>query len=73
MAAQSATSSRAIVNTKKTLEDSGVKILGAVLNKVRYEKTGYGGYGKYYGGYYGSYYGGYYGRDKEDEEDSKQN
>ncbi len=66
VAAQSTTSSRAIVNTKKTLEDSGVKILGAVLNKVRYEKTGYGGYGRYYGSYYGGYYGKYHGRDEEE-------
>ncbi|MGN0435513.1 MAG: CpsD/CapB family tyrosine-protein kinase [Wujia sp.] len=42
--------------TKKQLDMAGVKILGAVLNRVKMEK---GHYGKYYGNYYGSYYGNY--------------
>lgn len=61
--AQNATSSRAIINTKRTLEDSGVKILGAVLNKCRFEESQYG---HYYGKYYGKYYGNYYGRDDDE-------
>ena len=56
VAAQNATSSRAIINTKRTLEDSGVRILGAVLNKVKFE-------GSRYGGYYG-----HYGHDNDDDE-----
>lgn len=44
-----ATSRRAAVNVKKQLEMSGCKILGAVLNKVKVEKSGY--YYKYYGEY----------------------
>lgn len=68
VAAQNATSSRAIVATKKTLEESGVKILGSVLNKVKFEHSHYGGYyGSYYKGYYGSYYGEYYGRAENEE------
>lgn len=63
---QNSTSSRAIINTKRTLEESGVKILGGVLNKVKRENSRYG---SYYKGYYGSYYGDYYGR--ESEENSK--
>ena len=59
VAAQNATSSRAIINTKRTLEDSGVKILGAVLNKCRFEESKYGHY-------YGNYYGNYYGRDEDE-------
>lgn len=43
---------------KKQLEQTGCKILGAVLNKVEMGGKGYGYYGK---GYYGSYYGRYYG------------
>lgn len=52
-------SSRMIQNVKKQLEVSGVRILGAVLNKVKMKKNSYenGYYGSYYGGYYGSYYG----------------
>ena len=58
VAAQNDTSSRAIVNTRKTLEESGVRILGGVLNKVKKENTRYGYYyKKYYGDYYGDYYG----------------
>lgn len=46
-------SRRLIKNVKKQLDNSGVKILGAVLNKVDIEKQGYG----YYKGYYKEYYG----------------
>ena len=53
--AQGMASSRLISNVKKQLEASGVKILGAVLNKVKVKKSSYEG--SYYGGYYGSYYG----------------
>ena len=57
---QGVASSRLIQSVKKQLEASGVRILGAVLNKVKMNKSGYGyGYGKYYGGYYGNYYGNY--------------
>ena len=52
---QGGVSSRAVVGIKKQLEASGIRILGAVLNKVDVKKTGY--YGKYYGSYYGKYYG----------------
>ncbi|MCR5268638.1 MAG: polysaccharide biosynthesis tyrosine autokinase [Lachnospiraceae bacterium] len=48
-------SSKAAAAVKKQLDASGVKILGAVLNKVDMKKSRY--YGKYYGGYYGKYYG----------------
>lgn len=58
--AQGMASSRMIAGVKKQLEVSGVKILGAVLNKVKIEKSHYG---KYYGNYYGHYYGSYYGRE----------
>lgn len=54
--------SRMIAGVKKQLEASGVRILGAVLNKVKMEKNHYG---KYYGKYYGSYYGNYYKNDEE--------
>ena len=54
--------SRIISGVKKQLEASGVRILGAVLNKVKMEKSHYG---KYYGKYYGNYYGNY---NKNDEE-----
>lgn len=52
---QGEVSSRSVVSVRKQLEASGVRILGAVLNKVDIKKTGY--YGKYYGNYYGKYYG----------------
>lgn len=55
--AQGMANSRMIGSVKKQLEASGVRILGAVLNKVKMEKSHYG---KYYGSYYGSYYGNYY-------------
>lgn len=69
---QGTASSRLISGVKKQLEASGVPILGAVLNKVKMGKSGYGygygyGYGKYYGGYYGSYYGNY-GKENEEAE-----
>lgn len=50
---QGTVSSRAIVNVKKQLENAGVPILGAVLNKVQMKKNSY--YGSYYGHYYGHY------------------
>ena len=43
------TSHRAAVNVKQQLERTGCRILGAVLNKVRVESSGY--YYKYYGEY----------------------
>ncbi len=52
---QGVANSRLITSVKKQLEASGVKILGAVLNKVKMKKSGYG-YGSYYGNYYGNYY-----------------
>ena len=60
---QGMASSRLISSVKKQLEASGVKILGAILNKVRLKKNNYEG--GYYGGYYGNYYGNYYGRDQD--------
>ena len=67
--AQGDVTSRAVLDAKHQLENSGVRILGAVLNKVRMEGSRYGHYyGKYYGSYYGKYYG-HYGR----KENSKQN
>ena len=57
VASQGAVSSRAIVSVKKQLENAGIPILGAVLNKVRMKKNSY--YGSYYGHYYGHYYGTY--------------
>lgn len=53
--AQGDVGSRMIVDVKKQLEASGVKILGGILNKVQMDKSRY--YGKYYGSYYGHYYG----------------
>lgn len=56
--AQGMAKARMINSVIKQLETSGVRILGAVLNKVKLSKKRYGyGYGKYYGSYYGSYYG----------------
>lgn len=64
--AQGMASGRLVSSAKRQLETSGVRILGAVLNKVKMKKIGYGSYyGGYYGGYYGSYYGEYYNRDDE--------
>lgn len=62
--AQGMASARLILNVKKQLEASGVKILGAVLNKVKVKKGGLEG--GYYGNYYGSYYGSYYGKDSDE-------
>lgn len=60
---QGMASSRLIQSVKKQLEASGVRILGAVLNKVKMNKSGYG---SYYGSYYGKYYGKYYGNHSEE-------
>lgn len=66
--AQGVATSRMINSVKKQLEASGVRILGAVLNKVKMENSHYGKYyGRYYGSYYGSYYGNYYKREDEEE------
>jgi Mrp family chromosome partitioning ATPase len=66
---QGMVSSRAIADTKEQLENSGVRILGAVLNKVHMEASHYGKYyGRYYGKYYGRYYGKYYGHYGQKEE-----
>jgi capsular exopolysaccharide synthesis family protein len=54
--AQGHTERRMLIDVKKQLQLTGVRILGVVLNKVRAEKSHYG---KYYGRYYGSYYGKY--------------
>ncbi len=57
---------KVVQRVKKQLDQSGCRILGAVLNKV--EMGGKGYYGKgYYGNYYGRYYGDYgsYGQSKE--------
>lgn len=51
---QGGVGARMIVEHKKQLEASGVRILGAVLNKVKMSNTGY--YGHYYKKYYGKYY-----------------
>jgi len=56
---QGIVSRRMVQSVKKQLENSGVRILGAVLNKVKLKKNGH------YGNYYGSYYGSYYGHDKD--------
>lgn len=50
-----------VQRVKKQLEQSGVRILGAVLNKVEMGGKGYYGKGYYGKSYYGSYYGRYYG------------
>ena len=50
-----------VQRVKKQLEKSGVRILGAVLNKVEMGGKGYYGKGYYGRSYYGSYYGRYYG------------
>lgn len=52
--AQGMVNGRMIANTKRQLEASGVRILGAVLNKVQTKKNSY--YSNYYGSYYGNYY-----------------
>ena len=72
--AQGGANSRMVSSVKKQLEASGIRILGAILNKVQMKKNGYYGkyYGKYYGSYYGSYYGNYYGRDDGDEGEDRE-
>lgn len=52
--AQKDVSSRMVLSVKRQLETTGVKILGAVLNKIR--MNGSGRYGRYYSGYYNKYY-----------------
>ena len=64
--AQGMAGSRMIMETKEQLETSGVRILGAVLNKVKMENSHYG---KYYGRYYGNYYNDY---QKEESEGKKE-
>ena len=66
--AQGMASGRLIQNVKKQLEASGVRVLGAVLNKVKMKKNSYDG--SYYGGYYGGYYGSYYGNNGEDKKET---
>lgn len=66
---QGGVGSRMILENKKQLEASGVRILGAVLNKVRMDGSGY--YGHYYKKYYGKYYGNYYKHDKSDKRSHK--
>lgn len=60
---------------KEQLENAGCRILGVVLNKVKFHGGGryYGKYyGKYYSRYYGKYYGKYYGAyGHEDEQKAK--
>lgn len=69
---QGEVSSRLILGVKKQLEASGVRILGAILNKVKLDKKRYGSYyGKYYGSYYGNYYGNYYSDDDDMGEEEK--
>ena len=55
--AQGMASARMIQGVKKQLEASGVRILGAVLNKVKAKKS------NHEKGYYGNYYGSYYGKE----------
>lgn len=55
--AQGMASARMIQGVKKQLEASGVRILGAVLNKVKAKKS------NHENGYYGNYYGSYYGKE----------
>ena len=52
---QGMASARMIQSVKKQLEASGVRILGAVLDKVNNKKSSH--VSGYYGNYYGSYYG----------------
>ena len=63
---QGMASARMIQNVKKQLEASGVRILGAVLNKVSKKNSHESGY---YGNYYGSYYGKYGRYGKADQSD----
>lgn len=61
--AQGGVGARTITSVKNQLEASNVRILGAVLNKVKMKQVGY--YGKYFGKYSD-----YYGRE-EDEQGKK--
>lgn len=61
--AQGEASGRAINDAKRQLENSGVKILGAVFNKVSRPGNRYGYYSRY-NGYYNKYYG-YYSQSEE--------
>ena len=49
-----AISYRYLQEVKKQLEVTGVRILGAVLNKVKVQSGGY--YNRYYAGHYKGYY-----------------
>lgn len=64
--AQDEVSTKAVIEAKKQLEITGVRMLGVVLNKVKATKSHYG---KYYGYGYGDYYGNYTGESQNDEED----
>ena len=66
--AQGMAGSRMIMETKEQLETSGVRILGAVLNKVKMENSHYG---KYYGRYYGNYYNDYQKEESEGKKEGK--
>ena len=66
--AQGMAGSRMIMETKEQLETSGVRILGAVLNKVKMENSHYG---KYYGRYYGNYYNDYQKEEREGKKEGK--
>ena len=63
VAAQGTVNARMLNDVKRQVSASGVKIIGAILNKVDMKKNGY--YGKYYGSYYGKYYGKYYGEESD--------
>ncbi len=51
------TPSEIIRKSRETLEKSGIRIIGAILNQVDIEKERHGGYYKYYYQSYGRYYG----------------
>ncbi len=59
---QAGVGSRMVIESKKQLEASGIRILGAVINKVKMKHGGY--YNYYYKKYYGKYYGKYYSNEK---------
>ena len=56
---------------KEQLENANCRILGVVLNKVKFLGGGKY-YGKYYGRYYGKYYGKYYGHEYAPDEKDEQ-
>lgn len=69
---QGGTSKRMVSGVKRQLENAGVRILGAVLNKCKTEKTAIGSYySHYYGKYYGTYYGNLEGNDTAADENAK--